>query len=298
MAASRRRGVAAAGLGVVILALGGAAFWWWPSAEVPSVPVPPPADPPRAAAPPLLDQAGILAHVAREPTALRWSANPRVWVLDFPTLASQGAAFNRTAALIEKAATPRDHVLDDAALAAAIAADRRTAEDWYFGHNYRLSDLERMVALADRAGLRLNPTEAWLREQMALARRLEPGVEVAVLGIPAIGMRVDAQMRASILRHELAHGQFFTMPVFAAQVMAVWQTGFTEAERRAMRDFLARDGYDTAQEELMANEAMAYLLHTPDRRFFDPARDLGWSDAQADRLRALLRERAPDQPGP
>ncbi|MCX7373236.1 MAG: hypothetical protein NTW56_12515 [Alphaproteobacteria bacterium] len=285
------------------MTLGGVAFWWLPDAEpLPAqtqpIPAPPPMHAAPAPAPPLLDQAGILTHVAREPTALRWAANPRVWVLDFPTLASQGGAFNRAAALLEKAATPRDRILDDAALAAAIAADRRTPEDWYFGHNYRLSDLERMFALADAASLRLNPTEAWLREHMTLARRLEPGVEVAVLGIPAIGPRVDAAMRASILRHELAHGQFFTMPLFAAHVMAVWQRGFTEAERRAMRDFLARDGYDTAQEEMMANEAMAYLLHTPDRRFFDPARDLGWSDAQADRIRALLSERAPDQPGP
>ena len=78
--------------------------------------------------------------------------------------------------------------------------------------------------------------------------------------------------------------------------MRVWETSFTEAERTAVRRFLLAEGYDTAQEEMMANEAMAYLLYTPDRRFFDPARDLGWSDAQADRLRNLLRAGAPDAP--
>jgi general secretion pathway protein E len=105
-----------------------------------------------------------------------------------------------------------------------------------------------------------------------------------------------ARALRSILRHELSHGPFFTLPLFAAHVMRVWEQGFTQAERDAIRTFLGREGYDVKQDEVMANEAMAYLLFTPDRRFFDPARDLGWSDAQADRLRALLREGAPDAP--
>jgi hypothetical protein len=107
---------------------------------------------------------------------------------------------------------------------------------------------------------------------------------------------VDLEMRRSILRHELSHGQFFTLPLFAAHVMRIWERGFTETERNAVRSFLGKEGYDVTQDEMMANEAMAYLLFTPDRRFFDPARDLGWSDAQAERLRALLREGAPDAP--
>jgi hypothetical protein len=42
---------------------------------------------------------------------------------------------------------------------------------------------------------------------------------------------------------------------------------------------------------LMANEAYAYLLCTPDQRFFDPRRDIGMSDLAAERLRAALRTR-------
>jgi hypothetical protein len=41
---------------------------------------------------------------------------------------------------------------------------------------------------------------------------------------------VDLDMRRSILRHELSHGQFFTLPLFAAHVMRVWERGFTEAD--------------------------------------------------------------------
>ncbi|UPY37359.1 hypothetical protein [Sediminicoccus sp. KRV36] len=291
----------ALGLGAVgaVLAAGGGVAWWWvaarPSPSPPHVAPPPVATGP-ALAPPLLDFAGLLAHRAAVPTALRWAANPLVWVLDFPSLELQGQAMNRAAALIEKAQTPRDRVLSDAELAAAVAADQRSTADWYFGHNYRASDLTRMFDLAARQGLRLNPLEAWLRDQVELAGRVDRGRETAFITIPAIGAHVDAQMRSSVLRHELSHGQFFTLPFFAAHVMRIWESGFTEAERSAFRRFLGAEGYDTGQAEVMANEAMAYLLYTPDRRFFDPARDLGWSDAQAERLRALLREAAPEAP--
>jgi hypothetical protein len=285
--------------GAVALAGLGAGLWLWPAAPPrPAPEPPPPAEPPwvELPAPPLLTAEAILAHRAGAPTAFRWAANPLVWVLDFPTLEAQGLAFNRAAALVEKAATPRERALPDAELAAAIAADGRTTATWYFGHNYRASDLARLFALMEAQGIAPNPLEAWVREQVRLSQRLDRARDAAFLSIPALGAQVDLAMRASILRHELAHGQFFTLPFFAAHVMRVWQQGFTEVERRAMREFLARDGYDPTQEEVMANEAMAYLLHTPDRRFFDPARDLGWSDAQAARLRALFAEGAPPDP--
>ncbi|WP_191082950.1 hypothetical protein [Roseococcus microcysteis] len=312
-----------AGLGLAVLVAGGAALWWWPRegpppeaplAMAPPVAAPPPpmvlAPPPAVApspeasaplAPPLLappsrSQAEIAAHVATRPTLFRWDANPLVFVLDFPDLASQGAAMNRAAALIEKARTPRDRVLDDTALAAAIAADRNTPSDYYFGHNYRASDLTRMFALAERDGIALNPREQWLREQVALVQSLAPGRDAAILTIPGLGPEVSPALRAAILRHELAHGQFFTLPMFAAHVMAVWHRGMTEQERAAIRAFLGREGYDTAQEEMMANEAMAYILHTPDRAVFDPVRELGWDEAQVARIRALFAEGAPPEP--
>jgi hypothetical protein len=299
-----RRLLLAALAGVMALSALAAGLWIWraaPPPEGPGIASAPPeplpaglTEPPPG--PPLRAAEAILAHRAAEPTALRWAANPLVWVLDFPSLEAQGMAMNRAAALIERLGTPRDRALTDAELGAAIADDGRSTATWYFGHNYRASDLARLFALMDAAGIAPNPLESWLRGLLELSRRVDRGRDAAFLTIPAIGPQVDMALRASILRHELAHGQFFTLPFFAAHVMRVWQQGFTEAERRAMREFLRRDGYDATQEEVMANEAMAYLLHTPDRRFFDPARDLGWSDAQTERLRALLAEGAPPEP--
>ncbi len=264
-----------------------------PAVEAP-VPAAEPVAPPIG--PPLLDQAAIADHRARTPTAFRWAANPLVFVLDFPDLATQGAAMNRAAAFIEKARAPRNRVLDDVALAEAIAADGSTPSDYYFGHNYRVSDLERMFAQAERDGVTLNPQERWLREQVALARRLDRSRDAAILTIPGLGPEVSPGLRRAILRHELSHGQFFTQPLFAAHVMRVWEARMTEAERAAIRAFLGREGYDTRQEEMMANEAMAYLLHTPDREVFNPIRELGWSEAQVARVRALFAEGAPPEP--
>ena len=44
----------------------------------------------------------------------------------------------------------------------------------------------------------------------------------------------------------------------------------TDAQRAGFRRFLGSEGYDTANEDLMLNEAQAYLVHTPDPRYFLP----------------------------
>ncbi|MBX9700185.1 MAG: hypothetical protein K2X74_12165 [Acetobacteraceae bacterium] len=224
---------------------------------------------------------------------LRLRENPRVFVLLFPTLEEQGATLNRMAALIEKAGQPRDRLLDDQELARAIRESGDSPATWYLGHDYNGSDLARFFALAERDGIALNAGELWLRDRFREARaQLPPGTEIALISTANPDHRMDAAMRAAILRHEIGHGHFFTLPDFAAHVMRVWRERFTEGERRAFREFLAREGYDPSNETLMANEAMAYLLFTPDPRFF-AARHVGMTEPEVARLRALLRDGLP-----
>lgn len=261
-------------------------------ASLPAPPVSPPA-PAREIGPPIASEAEILAHQATAPTIFRLAENPHVFVVDFPSLASQGAALNRVAALVEKVGQPRDRVLDDGALAHAIAASGDTPDTYYYGHNYRGRDLERFFALADRDGIALTPEEAWLREAAARLRRLLPSSEdFALISVPGLGQRVDPAMRRAILHHEIGHGHFFTDARFAAHVARIWRETFTEAERAAFRAFLEREGYDPALEEVMMNEAMAYLLFTPDARFFTPSH-AGLTEARAAELAAALRAGAP-----
>lgn len=296
-----------AGVFVILLATAGGAAWLlWPGAPsqvaIPSGPIAPvslsPPPPPAALrGPPELSEAEILELHPTEPRVVRLKDEPRVFVMLFPDLETQGAALNRVAALIEKRGLPRDRVLTDAELAAAIAANGTTAATYYYGHNYRGSDLERFFALADRQGIRLNMSEHWLRDQLAMLASLGLSAgEVAFISIPGLDERVDARMRRAILRHEVGHGHFFTNVVFAAHVRRVWRYDFTPADRAALTAYLARGGYDPAQEELMVNETMAYLLFTPDERFFS-AEEVGLTLERLETLRRMLLEAAPPLAG-
>lgn len=264
-----------------------------PPALLALAPAPEPAARPAPEPPPLLSEAEILALVPAEPRMLRLRENPRVFVLLFPSLDAQAAALNRIAALVEKAGLPRDRVLDDAGLARAIERSGEPAATWYLGHDYSGMDLARFFALAERDAIALNAAERWVLERFREARALvPPESEVALISTANADHRMDPAMRAAILRHEVGHGHFFTRPDFAAHVIRVWRERFRERDRHAFRDFLGREGYDTTNETLMANEAMAYLLFTPDPRFF-AARHVGMTEAEVARLRGLLREGMP-----
>jgi hypothetical protein len=109
----------------------------------------------------------------------------------------------------------------------------------------------------------------------------------ALISIPPedSSQEIDATARAAILHHELSHGVFFTDPAYAAYARTFWFTMLNDAQRAGFRSFLGGDGYDTANDELMLNEAQAYLIHTPYPRYFVPDR-VGITEAEA----ALLRE--------
>ena len=232
-------------------------------------------------------EAEIVAHRAAGLTLFRLAANPRVLVLDFPDLAAQGRMLNRAAAFIEKVGGSRAHVLDDDALAAAIRADGATPETYYYGHDYRAADLARFIAAADRDGIALNADEDRLRRLLRDIGWLAPGTVGAVIAVPGSEPSLDGPARASILQHEVAHGAYFTDPAYAAHVRVAWQTRLSEADRALLRGFLARDGYDAADEDLMMNESQAYLQHTPDSRHFNAGR-LGITPEHLAKLRAAF----------
>jgi hypothetical protein len=250
----------------------------------------------------------ILAHRAPALTIFRLAENNAIFVLDFPSLSQQGRMLNRVAALVEKAGLPRDRVLDDAALAAAIEERGETEETFYLGHNYRASDLGRFFALAASQGIALNDEERRLAAILVDLGIAEPGPEgmlrgvtdAAIVTVPGLQaaaagapLAIDIDTRLAILRHELSHGEFFTNNAYADHVRTWWQQRLGPRERTQFRRFLSQGGYDPENEEVMMNEAMAYLMHTPDPRFF-AADMVGLDDAGLERLRARFREGLPD----
>ncbi len=271
----------AAGLGILLVTLSG----WWLSSQVASPGRPAPPDRPSLAVT-TASEAEIAAHTDTRTTVFRFAANPRILVIDYASLREQGLSLNRIAALVEKAGPPHDRVLNTAALDAAIAQAGETIESYYYGHDYGARDLAQFFALADRDRIPLDDDEERLRvllRQEALFDGARPGAVISLVQTSPDG--VDNFTRRVILRHELSHGEFFTNPAYADFVRRFWADVLSPAQRAAFRRFLGGLGYDAAIEELMLNEMQAFLMFTPDERYFTP----GWIGAGPTELAELRR---------
>jgi hypothetical protein len=218
----------------------------------------------------------ILDHVpaagAPDPTVFRFASNPRILVLDFASLLDQGRMLNRVAALVEKSGLPHDRVLTSFELAAAIRASGDTVETYYYGHDYDAPSLIRFFALADRDNIRLVGEEDRLGRLIRQAGWFEPNAQAALISIPQDGAdaHVTQAGRATILHHELSHGEYFTNSAYVAFVHRFWMQTLTASERDRIRAHLHSVGYDSGLEEVMENEAQAYLMFTDSAEFFTP----------------------------
>ena len=198
-------------------------------------------------------------------------ADPAILVLDFASLHTQALMLNRIAALIEKADMPRDHVVSEAELNDHIRATGGNPDHYYDGHDYRAADLARFFRLAADDDMALNPYEAWLRGLLDRQSWLKRNAVGALISLPGVSKQVDPAARAVVLRHELSHGVYFTDPAYVALCAHFWNDMLTVQEREGIRGMLGHDDYDTHDEDLMINEGQAYLIHTPDPRYFRPA---------------------------
>jgi len=259
-------------VGLVLLAgLGGGAAWYFN----------------RGPAPIPIDTETEAQIDATQPCAIkvsRFAADPDIVVIDFPNLNVQGLMLDRVAALIEKAKLPRDRVLDDVALNEAIYNCGDTIESYYYGHDYKAADLRKFFTLAAADGVKLNANELWLKGLLTQLGWLTPGANGALITLPGAVDPITEEMRAVILHHELSHGAFYTIPGYEAYAIAFWNS-LTPADRAAFTGFLGRQGYDTANTNLMLNETQAYLIFTRDPKFFNGS-VVGMSQAQIDTLRA------------
>lgn len=233
---------------------------------------------------PTLTTAELLAGHSKDWRVARLQENTAVLVLEFPSLAVQGAAMNRMAALLEKADAPRDRVLSDVELASFIARLGDNAQTFYQGHDYDGASLARFFGLVARQRQPLNAEEQRLRALLLAAGILVEGAD----GLQAPGSQamitfsatqaddpgtpmdetVDERRREAVLRHELSHGQYFTRPDYREHCKRFWREVLSEPQREAIRRYLAGLGYDRSNEELMLNEAQAFLMHTSDARAF------------------------------
>jgi hypothetical protein len=263
----RPRFLAIGGLCAVAIASG--TWSLWPRA-LPEAP-PPPLPRAETAAVPIVvaSEAAIAAHVGGKETIFRLAENPRILIIDYPSMNEQARALDRVAAFVEKAALPRDRVLDNAALAAAVANAGGGAEGFYNGHDYDTRDLTRFFVQAGQDGIALNGQEQRVRALLRQEGLLEAGTLGAVLSVPQANPEgVDPLTRRVILRHELSHGEFFVNPDYAAFVRRAWEEILSPAQQAGFTHFLQALGYDMANHDLVVNEMQAFLLFTPDTAYF------------------------------
>ena len=238
---------------------------------------------------------------------------PAVLAIEFPDLAEQGAAMNRIAALLEKAGAPRDRVLGDAELAALIKRSGDNSQTFYQGHDYDSAGLARFFARVTSQRLKLNASEERLRRELlaggvlqADGAVLKPAGDAPQALITFTSTQpddpktpfdeaVDAVRRESVLRHEASHGRFYTQPSYREHCHKFWREAFNDAQRERFRVFLAGAGYNRDDEELMINEAQAFLLHTPDARAFTEG-SIGASAGELEALRARFWRTLPAEP--
>ena len=241
-----------------------------------------------ASLPRLASEAAILASRSRMTEEYRFEPRPEIFVLQFASLSEQASALNRAAALVEKAGYPHDRVLPQAELDSRIRAEGSTPETFYYGHDYRAADVMRFFDAIDRSGTPMSDGEAALRRRVA-AWGWGPGTNAALISLVQedAAKGLDASARATILRHELSHGEYFTVPAYAVYSQEFWTTSLTEDDRGHFRTFLAAEGYDLALSDLIINETQAYLMHTADKQFFN-AQAVGIADPRLNLLRALF----------
>lgn len=237
-----------------------------------------------------------------------YSGRQPVFIFDFPTLAAQGRTFNRMVALVERIGLARARVLNDAELAEFIRTTGKTEYTFAYGNDFLVSELVVFFNLAEHNNIALNEDEQRLRsllfeqglirERYGFLQALQPNA--VILSIPQEKQGggeppVDAAARRTILTHELAHAEYYTNPDYRAWCRKFWHESLSQRQRESLRTFLARSGYDPANEELMINEAQAYLSFTPDPRAFS-AKLSGLTEKELETLRQAFRAGAPVWP--
>ncbi len=234
----------------------------------------------------LASEAEILADQPRDLTVFRFRDNPAIVVLDFASLTAQGQMLNRMAVFEEKDGFPHDRLLNDTDLDRAIRGGGDDPATFYYGHDYRAAALVRFFALADRDHIALTQGEQLLHRLILQLGWTGPEATGALISLPRLAAdpTVDPGARATILRHELSHGEYFTNPAFNAFVQSFWRDTMTEDDRTRFRRFLLADHYDIRIEDLIVNESQAYMMYTPDPRFFT-ASFVGLPAARIDALR-------------
>lgn len=234
--------------------------------------------------------------------------SPQIYIFDFPGLALQGRTFNRATQFTEQvqANTGYPKVLDNDETTKHLESIRRTQANFAFGHDLLISELVQFYNLVDRDKIDIFPEEIVLRDflvEQGLVKvwrgfytAVQPGV--VILSIPQTQPKkadeplVNDLARRAIFTHEIAHGEYYTNPYYAAYCRKFWTETLNDAQREAFIGLFKKYNYAVTMDELVVNEMQAYLMFTPDPNSFS-AKKMGITDGELEAMREMFRHGKP-----
>lgn len=235
--------------------------------------------------------------------AYRLRGNDRTVVLDFPSVREQGQMFGRIVLFIERDGAPRNRVLSMAEADDWLARHGQRLYTLTYGNNIRTEELARFFNAVRRQGDRLSPDEQFLHDWLlrmqllkTAGRDVASAVDAIVITVPqpsavdgCAPCTVLPEHRNAILSHELAHARFTTSDAYQSRVLRFWSREMDGDLRRRFTEFLRQRGYDADNDELLANEMQAFLMHTPHPGMFS-AKDVGLSESELAALRRRFND--------
>lgn len=188
-----------------------------------------------------------------------WDRFPHVLIFDTLNYAVQDDFFRRLAFFTEKAGYT-GRLMSDSFLA---------SQHGYNAHDYRAESLAAFFELARVTDFALNSRELLLKEILSangIIRIASDGTVTAGTGaVISISQESPVYLRWTFIAHEGWHGIFFTDADFRNTVASLYYTVDQRALRALIRYFAVTPtlNYNTADDYLMKNEFMAYMLQRP-----------------------------------
>lgn len=225
--------------------------------------------------------------------------NERVVILDMPSIRDQGRMFARLVLFVERGGLPKTRIMTVPEVKEWLVKTTSSVDNLTIGNNLRASELARFFNTARNQGEPLTTDELELYESLLgwqVLRDTESGVAVMqpermLITIPQTSSidgcaycSVSPAQRDAIMQHEMAHARFATDTTYQDYSLWFWSNTLSPMQRERFTQFLIRRGYDPTNRELMANEAQAFLMHTPDPHMFS-AQALGITERELAELR-------------
>jgi hypothetical protein len=181
-----------------------------------------------------------------------WDRFQSLLIFDTANYEVQNKMFERLAFFVEKAGF-RGRLVPDSEIA--------ELHGWN-AHDYRAEDLARFFQKARETNFPLLDEEREVERilvQAGIIKESSSGIQAGQGGIISISRESADYLRYRFLVHECFHGLFFIDEDFRTFTRDRWQKLPAEAKRFIV-SFFGFQQYDTADEYLMINEFMAYIL--------------------------------------